>query len=207
MVALMNSRMRATMKRQHPLLLLLALFAIAADQGPVVSVRQPTARETADKEFLGRVEPVESVEVHGPLNGTMGQVHCKAGDDVKKGDLLFQLDAKPLNRALEAAQANVKKKEAAVEQATKKLDKLKQDKAKDVDLDKAQAQRQVAEVFLKLARADVEQVQSDLDQVQDQGANFGSHRPPGESRQRGTDARLILHHCPHGSGGRDLRCR
>jgi RND family efflux transporter MFP subunit len=153
------------MKLRLLLLLFSAAFAVAADQGPVVAVRQPVARESADKEFVGRVEPVESVEVHTAIRGDVAQVHCKVGDEVKKGDLLIELSTELLNKELEGAQANVKKKEEAVAEATKKLDKLQKDKAKDVDIEKARAEVEVAEVVLKLARREVDKVRRDLEQT------------------------------------------
>lgn len=150
------------MKRRC-LLVFLVAFAAAADPAPTVAVRQPVARETADHEFSGVVEPVESVAVHASINGTIEQIRCKVGDDVKKGAVLFELNAEPLNKTLEEAQARVKKKEMAVTEAAQKVDKLPKDKAREEDIEKARAVQAVAEVELDLARRNVMRARDDLD--------------------------------------------
>jgi RND family efflux transporter MFP subunit len=150
------------MKRRY-LFVFLAALVCAADQAPAVTVRQPVARETAEYEFAGRVEPVEEVAVRAQIGGTIEKVRCKAGDDVNKGDLLFELNAEPLKHALEEAATRVKPKEKAVAEAAKKLDKLQKDKAKEVDIEKARAEQQLAEVILDLARAEVDRARDNLE--------------------------------------------
>jgi RND family efflux transporter MFP subunit len=137
----------------------------AADPAPTVFVGRPVARDTADLDFAARLEPAEKVEVRADVTGVVGQVHCKDGADVKKGDVLVELDAEPLKKALENVRADLKKKEAAVEQAKKALEKLTKDKAPEVDIDKAKAERDLAEVVAQLARGDAERAERDLEQT------------------------------------------
>src|SRR5207249_1974670 len=82
---------------------------------PVVAVAKPVERESADYEFRGRVEPSETVAVRAAVPGTVAEVRCEAGAAVKKGDVLFELEAGSLKKALAAARADLKKHEAAVE--------------------------------------------------------------------------------------------
>jgi multidrug efflux system membrane fusion protein len=53
----------------------------------------------------GMVEPLQTVEVQAQVNGILERVAFKEGDEVKQGQVLFQLDARPYRAALEQASA------------------------------------------------------------------------------------------------------
>ena len=95
--------------------------AALAQPTPVqVTVSQPLQREVVDYEdFTGRTEAVESVEIRARVTGYLDQLLFKEGAEVKKGDLLFQIDPRPFqaehNQALSQVvlrQANLKFREA-----------------------------------------------------------------------------------------------
>lgn len=53
----------------------------------------------------GTVEPLQTVAVQPQVSGPIVRIPFKEGDDVRKGQVLFQLDPRPFQAALEQAQA------------------------------------------------------------------------------------------------------
>jgi multidrug efflux system membrane fusion protein len=62
--------------------------------------------------FNGRVTAVESVELRPRVSGYVQRVAFKEGQEVKKGDLLFVIDARPYRAALDQAQAQLQRARA-----------------------------------------------------------------------------------------------
>ena len=54
---------------------------------------------------VGTAEPVSTVQVRAQVTGQLSQIHFSEGQDVKKGALLFSLDNRPFEAALQQAQA------------------------------------------------------------------------------------------------------
>lgn len=79
---------------------------------------------------IGNVEAYQSVQVRSMVNGQISGVHFKEGQDVRKGDLLFTLDKRPFQAALDQAIGNLKRDQAqnsnAQLQATRYTDLEKQ---------------------------------------------------------------------------------
>src|SRR5580700_3401390 len=64
-------------------------------QSTPVTVSEPVAQDVTDyAEFTGRVAAVDSVEVRAHVWGYLDKVNFKEGAMVKKGDVLFELDAR-----------------------------------------------------------------------------------------------------------------
>ena len=61
---------------------------------------------------IGTSEPYSTVSVHSQVTGELTSVNFKEGDDVKKGQVLFTLDRRPLEAAVDQAQANLAKDQA-----------------------------------------------------------------------------------------------
>jgi membrane fusion protein, multidrug efflux system len=80
-----------------------------ASSGPVpVTVAKPVVREVVeDDEFIGRFEAVDEVTIRSRVGGYLDQVHFKDGAIVKAGDLLFTIDQRPFQAALEQATASL----------------------------------------------------------------------------------------------------
>jgi multidrug efflux system membrane fusion protein len=55
----------------------------------------------------GTVEPVRTVEVTAQVGGLLQRVHFSEGDEVREGQILFEIDARPYEAALQQAQANL----------------------------------------------------------------------------------------------------
>jgi multidrug efflux system membrane fusion protein len=88
----------------------LPLPALAqAQNGPVpVTVAKPVVREIVeDDEFIGRFEAVDQVTVRSRVGGYLDKVHFTDGTLVKAGDLLFTIDQRPFQAALQEARARL----------------------------------------------------------------------------------------------------
>jgi multidrug efflux system membrane fusion protein len=89
----------------------------AAAAGREVIVSRPLARElTEDEEFPG-ITGVDSVEVAPRLGGILSKVHFKDGAAVEQGQLLFEIDSRPLEAVLAQAEADLAQREGRLEQA------------------------------------------------------------------------------------------
>ncbi len=70
---------------------------------------------------IGSVEPVAVIAVKAQISGELKQVFFKEGQEVKKGDQLFEIDPRPYQQALDQAQAALEKDVALVAQAEANL--------------------------------------------------------------------------------------
>ena len=74
---------------------------------PQVTVAKPTQRTLSDyDEYVGRFAAVDSVEVRARVSGYLDTVDFKDGQMVKQGDLLFTIDKRPFQTALDQSRAN-----------------------------------------------------------------------------------------------------
>ena len=102
-----------------PALLLLPLLLAGCGQGqqqqqakapppPAVTVAKPVQKTVTDyDEYVGRFAAVNSVEVRARVSGYLDGVDFKDGQMVKKGDLLFTIDKRTFQNALDQAQATL----------------------------------------------------------------------------------------------------
>ena len=75
---------------------------------PAVTVAKPAQRLVTDHdEYVGRFVAVDSVEVRARVSGSLEAVHFKDGQIIKKGDLLFTIDKRPFQNALDQARATL----------------------------------------------------------------------------------------------------
>jgi membrane fusion protein, multidrug efflux system len=61
---------------------------------------------------IGNVEAYQTVQIRSQVNGQIERVFFKEGDDVRKGQMLFQLDKAPFQAALEQAEGNLERDRA-----------------------------------------------------------------------------------------------
>jgi len=88
----------------------------AAPPGPPVTVALPTKRMVADRdEYVGRFTAVDSVEIRARVSGYLDEVHFTDGALVKRGDLLFTIDRRPLQAAVDQARADLERGKAQVD--------------------------------------------------------------------------------------------
>ena len=85
---------------------------------PVVMVATPVEREVTDYQiFTVRTEAMQSVDIKARVTGYLEEIKFTDGADVKKNDVLFQIDARPYKAALDEAKANLAYAKAALEEA------------------------------------------------------------------------------------------
>ena len=72
---------------------------------------------------IGTVEAYSTVLVKAQINGVLTGVYFKEGQEVRKGDLLFTIDAHPFEADLKRAEANLARNLAQVRQAEANLAK------------------------------------------------------------------------------------
>lgn len=81
----------------------------AGQQGPVpVAVALVEQRAVPlELRAIGTAQAYSVVAIHAQLTGQLTSVHFKEGDDVREGQALFTLDRRPLEAALQQAEANL----------------------------------------------------------------------------------------------------
>ncbi len=109
--------------------------------GPPISASAVVEKQIVEtQEFSGRLEAVERVEIRSRVGGFITAVNFKPGSEVKKGDVLFVIDARPF-------QAELSRAEAAASSARAKADlaKLELVRAEKLLAEKAIPQRELDE--------------------------------------------------------------
>ena len=82
---------------------------------PEVTVAHPKARSVPVwDEYTGRFEPLQQVEVRPRVSGAIDKIEFVDGQFVKQGDLLYVIDPRPFEIAVDMAKADVARAEAQV---------------------------------------------------------------------------------------------
>ncbi len=80
---------------------------------PKVTVAKPVLRKLSDwDDFVGQFEAVKEVAIRSRVNGYLAEIGFTDGALVKAGDLLFRIDARPFEAALDQARSHVRSVEA-----------------------------------------------------------------------------------------------
>jgi multidrug efflux system membrane fusion protein len=74
---------------------------------PVATATVETKAVPLEIGVIGSAEPFSTVAVRAQITGALMSVTFREGDDVRKGQVLFTLDRRPLEAALEQARANL----------------------------------------------------------------------------------------------------
>jgi multidrug efflux system membrane fusion protein len=104
----------------------LCLLGLAcAKKDPTPPARVPVTVASAERRTMpfelsatGTVEPIQTVAVQGQVGGTLRRIAFKEGDEVKPGQILFELDARPYRAALNQAEAALARDLAQANNAT-----------------------------------------------------------------------------------------
>jgi len=76
-------------------------------------------------EFVGQTRAEETVELRARVEGTLQKVYFREGSPVTKGQLLFTIDKRPFEAALQSARAILAKANSDLAQARQRTDVLK----------------------------------------------------------------------------------
>jgi len=72
---------------------------------PKVTVSRPIVKQLRDfKQFVGRLEPTETVEIRPRVRGYLDAVHFQEGQMVQEGDLLYEIDPRTYESELNKAE-------------------------------------------------------------------------------------------------------
>ena len=130
--------------------------------GPlVVPVARPVQRPVTEfVEYTGRADAVETVGVKARATGYLIRAPFTEGAEVKKGDLLFEIDPRPYQAQLAQAEAQVKVAEANLVLAQASYNRVKNltgsAAVSPQEVDQARAAADAAEAQVRAARATAE---------------------------------------------------
>lgn len=120
---------------------------------PEVGVAQVIAKPVQQwDEYTGRISAIDTVELRPRASGYVQRVAYKEGQEVRQGDLMFQIDPRPYRAALENAQAQLARARVAQQLETirnKRAQSLIDDNAishEELDLRRAAQAQSAADV-------------------------------------------------------------
>ena len=89
---------------------------------PAVTVAPVLERDVSEwDEFSGRLEAVDQVEIRPRVSGYLKRVTFTEGREVRKGEVLFEIDPRPYQADLERAQAQLEQARTAAELAAREV--------------------------------------------------------------------------------------
>jgi RND family efflux transporter MFP subunit len=173
----------------------------AAKTPPAVTVAHPLRREAAPyQDYTGRLDALRMVEVRPAVSGFVQKVCFKAGAEVKKGDVLFELDPRASQLALEKAQVDLALAQAKKKQSDAEVERVRRLVAQNLgsreDLEKSAGRAAAAEAAVKTAQLEVARARLDLEATKVTAPMDGQvGRPlvdPGTLVFRGPDRATLL---------------
>lgn len=153
-----------------------------ADKAPSYMTVQPQVRDIVKQVFAtGTVEGSTEVDVGAQVSGQILTLHVKTGDEVKKGDLLCEIDPKIQENTLRAAEAEVLMISAKIRAKEAEIKKLSADYKRKAGLKKIDAtskqELEASEAAYEIAKAELDQLNAqytqDLVSVDDAKTNLG----------------------------------
>jgi RND family efflux transporter MFP subunit len=160
-------------RRSHVLAACLVLTACAGlsgchDKQPAETARPPANVDVIDValrdvpvlfDYVGQTESSQQVEIRARVNGFLEKRVYQEGSLVHQGDVMFLMDRKPFEAALDAAKAEFAQQKARLDTAQANLNRVRPLVAKNAlsqkDLDDSIGQQQAAAAALEQARANV----------------------------------------------------
>jgi membrane fusion protein, multidrug efflux system len=138
---------------------------------PKVVVSKPLSREVDSRlGFLGQFSAVERVELRAQVGGTLTGIYFKDGDVVRRGDLLFAIDARPYEIKLAQANAQLGTANARLTLAERELSRAQQLKLNSFGteqaVDQRTAEQQSARAAVDDANAQIRDAEFDLEHCQ-----------------------------------------
>jgi RND family efflux transporter MFP subunit len=133
---------------------------------PDVQVAHPIVKRLPQTlDFTGFTTGIQQVDVQAQVRGYIVDRSVTGGERVKAGDVLFKIDPRPFQAAVDQAKADVAQNDAKVRLAQIKLERVQQSGSavSKTELDQAIADRDAAQAALDLARAKLQTAEIDLD--------------------------------------------
>ena len=133
----------------------IAKTAPAAPHVVIETIQETQMRPQFD--FIGRTEATEDVSIRAQVEGVLLKRHFTAGDDIQKGDLLFEIDSVPYQTTVNQQKASLKHAQSAFKiaknrwQRGKKLSKTGAMSEMDIDELTASMNQTESDVAIKQA--------------------------------------------------------
>lgn len=145
-----------------------AVAAVAPSPAVAVDVATVQSRTITDwHDYSGRLEAVDRVEIRPLVSGTITAVHFTDGSLVRKGDVLFTIDPRPYQAAVDRARAELAAAQARVAYAAADLARGKRLLADNAiarrDYEEKRNTSRVAAADLQAAKAVLESADLDLE--------------------------------------------
>ena len=130
----------------------------------VVVVANPISQTIMEEElFTGTTEATKTVEIHARVEGYLQRINFKDGSDVRKGDILFEIEPDSFEDRRDQAIATLKSSEAELTRAQSDFERVQESAkvnavsqqsltAKTADLEKAKAAVIAAQAALNEAK-------------------------------------------------------
>lgn len=163
---------------QHPVILLVTLFALflsgceeakeqPAPSPPTVEVAEVAQQDVPiRKEWVGTLDGMVNAQILAQVTGYLIKQNYREGEWIKQGQLLYEIDPRPFQAALNEAKANLARQEAVVKTARldmERIQRLLPEKAVSVrDRDNAVGREAAARAEVLAAKAAVEKAQLEL---------------------------------------------
>jgi RND family efflux transporter MFP subunit len=140
----------------------------AAPAPPAVTVAKPTKHVVVDlDEYVGRFVAIDSVEIRARVSGYLDRIDFTDGQMVKQGDLLFTLDKRPFQTALDQAVGNLEQARANLAFAETDLNRgaqlVKERTITEQTFDQRTQAKRVAEATVRAREAAVASAKLDLE--------------------------------------------
>ncbi len=142
--------------------------AAAPQTPPQVTVETPQPRQITDTaEFVGRFVATDAVEVRARVAGYLDSVNFRDGQLVQKGELLFVVDKRPFQAALDQAKADLLRAQVAVDLAQTELTRaerlLKEKAVSEATYDQRFQAKRTADAAVVASQANVRRAELDLE--------------------------------------------
>jgi multidrug efflux system membrane fusion protein len=128
---------------------------------PVTLATAGTQAVLQEVQAIGNVEPFATVQVRPQVAGELMRANFTEGQNVKKGDLLFQIDPRPFREALRQAEAAAARDRALLKQAEANLSR-DQAQQKNADTDAQRSQQLVKEGIIARSQYDTSRTNADV---------------------------------------------
>ncbi|HEU4678306.1 MAG TPA: efflux RND transporter periplasmic adaptor subunit [Terrimicrobiaceae bacterium] len=134
---------------------------------PPVTVANPVHKKIVEwDEYPGQFTAVDAIDVRARVSGYLERIHFTDGQIVKQGDLLFSIEKRPFEIALDSAQAQLAEANAQLSLASRNLrryEKLRQGNiVGESDYDDRVEAVSAGKASVAAAQAKLEQAQLDL---------------------------------------------
>jgi RND family efflux transporter MFP subunit len=134
---------------------------------PPVTVSKPLVKEIIEwDEYPGQFNAVHSIDVRARVSGYLEQIHFTDGQMVNEGDMLFSIEKRPFEIALESANAQLAEANAQLSLANRNLKRYEKMREGNIvgeaDYDDRVEAVSAAKAAVAVAQAQVRDAQLDL---------------------------------------------